>query len=454
MEILVINGSPSGKDSITLHTALYLEKLFPDQRFFYLNAAQTIQSLEKDFSPAIDALQKADVILFVYPVYTFIAPSQLHRFIRLMKENLPKSLVSVRGKIASQITTSKHFYDITAHNYIRDNCFDLGLNFVPGLSADMDDLLNQKGQKQAVDWFDHLVWCSENKGFEKPIRYATYDLVKEINVPLSDDTFKKDKDIVILVDSSNTNPTLDAMVRYFRLKVPYNTRVIDLGSFAFKGGCLGCFHCAAKGECVYKDGFESFLREQIQKSDCIITAFNIQDHSMGVRFKLYDDRQFCNGHRTVTTGMPVGYIVTGNLDAEENLRMILAGRSQVGGNYISGIATNQTNPEKELDELIANLDYVLEYRYEQSSNFLGVGGKKIFRDLIYLMQGMMKADHRYYKANGLYDDFPQKHKDVIRKMKLVGFLMRNPKLMKKAKGKMTEGMVGPYRKVVDNAKQL
>lgn len=454
MEILVINGSPSGKDSITLHTALYLEKLFPEQRFFYLNAAQTIQSLEKDFSPAIDALGKADVILFVYPVYTFIAPSQLHSFIRLMKEKLPKSPVSVRGKIASQITTSKHFYDITAHNYIRDNCFDLGLNYIPGLSADMDDLLNHKGQKQATDWFEHLAWCCENKVFEKPIRYATYDLVKEINVPLSSDTFKKDKDIVILVDNSNTNPTLDAMVRYFRMKVPYNTRVIDLGSFAFKGGCLGCFHCAANGECVYKDGFESFLREQIQKSACIITAFNIQDHSMGVRFKLYDDRQFCNGHRTVTKGMPVGYIVTGNLDAEENLRMIIAGRSQVGGNYISGIATNQTNPEKELDELIGNLDYALEYRFEQSTNFLGVGGKKIFRDLIYLMQGMMKADHRYYKANGLYDDFPQKHKKIIRKMKFVGFLMNNPKLMKNAKKKMTEGMVGPYRKVVDNAKQL
>ena len=454
MEILVINGSPSGKESITLHTALYLEKLFPGQRFSYLNAAQTIQSLEKDFSPAIDALKKTDLILFVYPVYTFIAPSQLHSFIRLMKENLPKSLLSIRGKIASQITTSKHFYDITAHNYIRDNCFDLGLNYIPGLSADMDDLLTQKGQKQAVDWFEHLIWRSENKFFEKPVRYATYDLVREINVPTTDDTFRKDKDIVIIVDSSNSNPTLDAMVRYFRMKVPYNTRVIDLGSFAFKGGCLGCFHCATKGECVYKDGFESFLRDQIQKSNCIIHAFNIQDHSMGVRFKLYDDRQFCNGHRTVTSGMPVGYIVTGNLDAEENLRMILAGRSQVGGNYICGIATNQTNPEKELDELVSNLDYALEYRYEQSTNFLGVGGKKIFRDLIYLMQGMMKADHRYYKANGLYDDFPQKHKDVIRKMKFVGFLMNHPKLMKKANRKMTEGMIGPYRKVVDNAKQL
>ena len=78
MEILVVNGSPSGKNSITLYMALYLEKLFPGQSFSYLNAAQTIHGLQKDFTPAIEALNKADLILFAYPVYTFIAPSQLH----------------------------------------------------------------------------------------------------------------------------------------------------------------------------------------------------------------------------------------------------------------------------------------------------------------------------------------------------------------------------------------
>ena len=64
---------------------------------------------------------------------------------------------------------------------------------------------------------------------------------------------------------------------------------------------------------------------------------------------------------------------------------------------------------------------------------------------------MMKADHRYYKSHGLYDDFPQKQRGTIFKMKLVGILMNSPKLMAKAGDKVTEGMVGPYRKVVDNA---
>lgn len=50
---------------------------------------------------------------------------------------------------------------------------------------------------------------------------------------------------------------------------------------------------------------------------------------------------------------------------------------------------------------------------------------KIFRDLIYTMQGMMKADHKFYKQQGLYD-FPQKNKKKILAMKAIGFLTSIP----------------------------
>ena len=38
--------------------------------------------------------------------------------------------------------------------------------------------------------------------------------------------------------------------------------------------------------------------------------------------------------------------------------------------------------------------------------FLGVAGVKVFRDLVYENRGLMSADHRYYRAHGLYD-WPQ-----------------------------------------------
>ena len=147
MKVLVINGSPKGPDSVTLHSCLYLEKKFPEHRFSYLSAGQKIKSLEQDFSPALALLRDAELLLFSYPVYTFLAPCQLHRFIELMKA----SGEDFSGKAATQLSTSKHFYDITAHRYIKDNCADLGLRYVDGLSADMEDILTEEGRRQAAD---------------------------------------------------------------------------------------------------------------------------------------------------------------------------------------------------------------------------------------------------------------------------------------------------------------
>ena len=73
---------------------------------------------------------------------------------------------------------------------------------------------------------------------------------------------------------------------------------------------------------------------------------------------------------------------------------------------------------------------------------------KIFRDLIWLMQGMMRADHKFYKAHKQYD-FPQKQRPKMLAMYLVGFLMNNKKLKAKMGSTMTDGMLMPYQKVLD-----
>lgn len=139
---------------------------------------------------------------------------------------------------------------------------------------------------------------------------------------------------------------------------------------------------------------------------------------MGFRFKLYDDRQFCNGHRTVSMGKPVGYLVDGCLSRETNLRILMEARAQVGGNFPAGVACDEREPNRE----------------------------------IYQMQGMMREDHRFYKDHGFYD-FPQKHPGRILGMYLVGEMMTNPKLAQKLGSRMSEGMLMPYRKVLKQAEK-
>ncbi len=447
MKILIVNGSPKGKYSVTLQTLNYLALKFPEHDFRVIHAGQQIKKIQRDFSSSKKALEEADLILFSYPVYTFIAPCQLHYFIDLMKENK----VDVAGKFATQITTSKHFWDITAHRYIEDNCQDMGMKFVKGLSADMDDLTTEKGQKEAFEFFKYILWSKENDCSEPIIPAAEVKTLSKVTVPETP-VEKKKGDIVIVADLKDADSQLGQMIERFKAVMPMNTRMVNIAEYPFKGGCLGCFNCAVDGTCVYKDGFDAFLRNEIQKADAIVYAFTVKDHSMGPRFKMYDDRQFCNGHRTVTMGMPVAYLVSGEYSKEMNLRMILEGRAEVGGNFLAGVASDELNADKSIDRMAEMLTYALENKYVQPANFYGVGGMKIFRDLIYVMQGMMKADHKFYKAHGQYD-FPQKHKGRLVAMYLVGALLANEKIKSKMGNKMNEGMLMPYKKVMDNAKK-
>jgi len=446
MKILVVTGSPKGENSITLQTILYLQKKFPEVSFDILHAGQKIKQLEKDFSPALQALAAADAVLFSYPVYTFIAPCQLHRFIELMKEHS----AAVSGKTATQLTTSKHFYDTTAHRYVQDNAQDMGMNCIRGLSADMEDLTTEKGRKEAENWFRHFLWAAE-KGFFEPVLPVTAATAPVPVTTLPESGEKTEGNVVIIADLKPEDTQLAAMVARFRARLPYKTRLVNIREYPFKGGCLGCFRCAVSGKCVYKDNFDEFLRTDIQTSDAMIFAFTISDHSMGSRFKMYDDRQFCNGHRTVTIGMPVGYIISGNLSREENLRTIMEGRAQVGSNILAGIATDEVDPNSAIDCLAESLAYSLEHKNTGPQNFYGVGGMKIFRDLIWQMRGFMRADHKFFKSHGQYD-FPQKQWPKSLAMYLVGAMIANPKIHSKMGNKMNEGMLMPYKKVLDETK--
>ena len=447
MRILILNGSPKGKHSITLQTLEYLKLKFPGHTWDTLHVGQLIALYEKDFAKAREALTQAELILFSYPVYTFIAPYQLHRFVELMKADG----VDLRGKWASQISTSKHFYDVTAHRYVMENAQDMGMKFVRGLSADMDDLTTEKGRQEAEGFFRRLMWAVEN-GFCEPELPVQPAPARVPVTPVEAAAADKPGDVVILTDVQPEDTQLQAMIDRFRAVCPKKTRVVNIREYPFRGGCLGCFGCASSGKCVYPDGFDEFLRNDIQKAEAEVHAFTISDHGMSAAFKRYSDRQFCNGHRTVRMGAPIGYIVSGNYRCEENLRMILEGRAEVGGNYLCGVATDEVDPDAAIDQLAATLAWALDNRHTQPKNFLGVGGMRIFRDLIWLMQGMMREDHRFFKRHGQYD-FPQKQRGRMLAMYLVGFLMSNETLKKKAGGKITEGMLMPYTKVLEQTRR-
>ena len=444
MKILFVNASPKGERSVTLQTARYISKRYPNAcEYSVLHAGARIEALDKDFTEAENAINAADAIIFVYPVYTFIAPYQLHRFIELTKD----SEVSCKGKYCAQILTSKHFYDVTAMKYVEANALDLGMRYLGALSADMEDLRSEEGRYEAECFFERFLFDVAKGNYTEAPSHAP-QAARPVYEPTLAEAKKSDgKDVVVVTNATTDDVNLRNMIEDFANACAYPVRVVNVRKFPFKGGCLGCFNCAISGKCVYNDGFEEFLRNDVQRADAIVYAFTISDHYTHSSFKLFDDRQFCNGHRTVTAGKVTGYIISGEYSKEANLRMIVEARANVSGMYFAGVAGNEGNTAKELAALAETVRFALDKGLRAPQNFYGVGGTKIFRDLVYTMQGIMQADHAFYKAHGVYD-FPQKKRGTIFAMKFLGLLMRSTAVQKKMKGQMTKYMLMPYEKVL------
>ena len=106
------------------------------------NVALDIRKIEKDdavFGGIIDAVRTADLVLWAFPLYFMLVPSQYKRFIELVFERHAEEAFS--GKYTASLSTSIHFFDYTAHAYVHAICDDLGMRYGGFYSAGMRDLL-------------------------------------------------------------------------------------------------------------------------------------------------------------------------------------------------------------------------------------------------------------------------------------------------------------------------
>lgn len=146
--------------------------------------------------------------------------------------------------------------------------------------------------------------------------------------------------------------------------------------------------------------------------DVLVHAMNIEGRYARPIWKLFLDRTFSNGHRTSMMGKHTCYLVAGPLSQLPNMKEFFEGKDRVGKENSAGVISDECPNSAHLQALIENLamrlDRATRAKYQKGVNFLGVGGMKIFRDLIYGMRGVVRDDHRFYKERKLYD-FSQKN---------------------------------------------
>lgn len=458
MKVIVLNGSPKGDLSATMQSVKFMEKKFKTHEFKILNIAKIITSIEKNnkkFNGIIDEISSADALLWGTPVYVCLVPSQLMRFIELIWEK--DAMDAFKGKYTAVLTTSIHFFDHCAHRYLCAICDDLDMNFAGGFSADSYDLLAENERNRlwlfAKGFFETI---SKQRPYAKRDFYQnknTFSYIPKAGKPSCNLGSKK---VVIITDGLNKTGNIRKMIDRFKACFMTDVEVIDLkADLDIKGGCLGCVQCGFDHECIYtgKDEYFETYNKRIKTADMLIFAGEIRKRFFSAKFKQFFDRSFFNNHTPTLTGKQIGFMVSGCLSLNENIREFIEGYVEWQGANLVDIITDEAQNSEKIDSLIGNFAarfiYMDAEGYVRPDTFLGVGGKKVFRDDIWgRHRFVFQADHEHFKKNGFYD-FPQNDTRAIEANEFMFEMTSTPEGKEAVRKILAKEMIKPHQKKID-----
>lgn len=457
MDIVVLSGSPKGDQSVTMQYVAFLAKAFPAHRFSIVNIAQNIRQLENDrdaFTAVVDQIRGADAVLWAFPLYYLLVHGNYKRFIELVAERGAQS--AFRGKYTAALSTSIRFFDHTAHNYINAVADDWGMHYVGRYSAKMYDLLNP-AERDRLRAFaaDFLAAAAERR----PTARAYGPLVpvagRYTPGPAAAPTALGGKKALIVSDAAPGDHSLAAMVARCAAALG-GAETVNLRDLDIKGGCLGCCRCAYDNTCVYagQDGFVAFYDAKVKTADIVVYAGAIRDRYLSARWKTYFDRTFYNNHIPTLHGKQLAFLVSGPLAQHANLRQIIEAYAETQGAGLTGLVSDEGDaPQTDalIDSLAATMAEKAARGYLPPPTFFSTAGRKLFRDEVWgHMRFPFVADHRYYRANGLYD-FPHNNWATRLKSTLMYWLAHIPAVRKQIYGpQMAAHMIAPLKKLVAN----
>jgi len=459
MKIVVLGGSPKGANSVTLQYVKYWEACFPEHEYEYIYAAQRVALYEKNpgaFEEVMKTIDRADLVVWAFPLYYLVVHSSYIRFIELIFERQREDVF--RGKYTGAVSTSIHFYDHTAQNYIRSICDDLGMKYIGGVPAHMRDLTKKEMQPGLRLVFQRWLETAEHqrgtiRAFA-PVRETGFDGYQ----PVSDHPgpLSAEKKVTIVADLPPGDSPVRRMVERFRKSFP-GSELISLREIRM-GPCAGCLKCGFDNHCTYegKDDLIELHREKVLTADVLVFAGAIQRRYLSSTWHRYLERNFNRTHQPVLAGKHIGFLVSGPLSQNGNTREILQAYAETMGGTLADIISDEADDAGAVDSAIDDLAGILK-RYAEEEvklpvSFLGTAGMKLFRDEIYAgLRFVFQSDHRYYKKHGLYD-FPQKRIGMLMLMNLAVPLSKIPFLRRKIRGKLVKGMTRPYHKVLTEAR--
>jgi len=457
MKITILNGSPKGDQSVTLQYILYIQKHNPQHDYQFINVSQKINSYEKDiskFNEVIEKIKISDAVIWITPVFVLLIPSQLKRFIELIKKNGAEG--AFKDKYTSVVTSSIHFYDHTANNYMHAICDARDMKFFDFYSVDMWDLFASKKRKQLLLFAENFFYAVENKTptmkkylpvGNQEFTYTPGEASKKID--------PAGKKILIVTDSTDEKKNIGKMIKRFKNSFSDDIEIISISDIDIKGPCISCLRCGYDNICIYKDGFAQFWNTKVSEADVLIFAGTITDRYLSAKWKLLFDRSFFMNHTPSISGKQIGYLISGPLNQNQNLKQILQAYAEFQESNLVEFVTDEYADSSALDKLISDLaERSLRYSKQgfiKPGTFLAEGGMKLFRDDVWgRLRFVFQADHRHYQKNGFYDSFPQNDKFAKKLNRKFMFITKFKKIRIQFYKRITTELVRPLQNIASD----
>ena len=411
--------------------------------------------MREEFDAVIEEVRNSDIILWAFPLYVFLVHGNYKRFIELIHER--DAVDAFDGKYAAAISTSIHFYDHTAHNYIRGIAEDMGMRYVSFFSAHMQDLFYPEKREAFTHFFADVLDAAENKR-PVPRLYAPLAYDPPAFEPGMDQYEPIDfagKRVLLIADGLADHGNLKRMSERFCSFYAEAPEVIDLADIKMLGGCQGCLKCAIRNICAYdgKDDVRGIYEEKIGEADIVVFALPMADRFFSARYKNFMDRRFFRTHQPQMAGKQLVYLIAGPISREKNLDEIVHCYTEFDGAHLVDIVSDEPQNAGNLDALLygtaRRAASCAAAGYLPPVTCRGLSAHKIFRDDMWgHLRFPFRADHKYYRRHGMYD-FPQRDIKTRITNAVMAVLCAIPPVRRGIEGGMKKYMVMPYQRVLN-----
>jgi len=419
-KILFLCGSPRGKKSASLSTALYMSQ-FLDYDYEFVDVAKArLSSDPREAGPAflkiVEKMKGADAIIWTFGAWVLFVPVQMQY---LFDKLFTQQGYDFTGRIAASVMTSARVHDDYILDRVRFVSEQLGFGYIGDISAEGNPFFGYVDEEETEDSCRVLA-RKINRALEDghvPAKESAHldraylsPLFRGKGFEVNGPEAEKDGDKTILVITGNRisedqagASIVESIRRYSRNKV----ELIELEDHKV-GPCIGCYLCdfRVEGICVVRDEYEE-IKRRMHEVDGIVYIGSCASGMVDCHLKAFLDRSWGIAHRPSLKGKYGFAIATGGGPLGKNAAWYLgAVLDKTGAKCIAALTDGDSNDPNFADtvrQTVEDLDRAMEEKWQIANRFATRCATWTFRDLVAKNGMILRADYDFHKKNKMFD---------------------------------------------------